>query len=342
MSIREINRKKWRTLASISLTFNASVYVIPDGICRKNLLIIHQEDGICVYDFKHNQWNTLLNIKCEEWFFHDSLQAITFDHKTKQIYFLSAMGTLVTLNLNHHTEGNTKWPIKQGMQIIGSGAYGIMIKNKFHVIGGYQNNKHMKYNTISKTFDTIHIFDEFEGGFGYHRTALLNNNLFVFGGYDIDTNQCLDRVYQYNINANSWNKLHIKLPKPLDSFGCTAVINGKYALLFGGFSAGYAVCDDIYVFSMLTKTFSISEMRCPEHGRFKATTINDRECDEKTVFGFVRNEWKICEIYDHWFPPEYLLRLIHSYYLVEFVDLINCFDGGHWMVDVFDIIGNVL
>eukprot|EP01084_Bolivina_argentea_P101849 182533_1 len=98
-------------------------------------------------------------------------------------------------------------------------------------------------------------------------------------------------------------------------------INNKYVLLFGGCDNGIYY-DDIYIYSIKYKTITKSKIKCPSEGIFKAITINDHSKDEKIVFGYVRHEWITCDIYDHYFPPNYLLKLIHSYYLNEFVYLL--------------------
>eukprot|EP01084_Bolivina_argentea_P107053 191440_1 len=49
--------------------------------------------------------------------------------------------------------------------------------------------------------------------------------------------------------------------------------------------------------------------------------LNDNIKNEKLVFGYIRNIW-ICNISDH-FPPNDLIKLIHSYYLNEFVYLLE-------------------
>eukprot|EP01084_Bolivina_argentea_P078837 143063_1 len=99
-------------------------------------------------------------------------------------------------------------------------------------------------------------------------------------------------------------------------------INNKYVILFGG-CGGDGHSDDIYVYSIKYKTIKLSKIKCPAKGLFNAITVNDNMKDEKLTFGFVRNQWKICDIADHYFPPYYLLKLMHSYYLNEFVYLLD-------------------
>ena len=100
--------------------------------------------------------------------------------------------------------------------------------------------------------------------------------------------------------------------------------------------------DDIWIYSVGDKTFHRSNIKCPMKGSSKAFTINDKKNDEMTVFGFVRNEWKLSDICDHLFPPRYLIKMIHTYFLNEYVHLINLYSRSHWKCDGFKMIRTVL
>ena len=163
-----------------------------------------------------------------------------------------------------------------------------------------------------------YVFRIFPESFGFHRLISLRNNLFMFGGYDRDKHEYLDTIYQCNTKEMKWSKLDIKMPKQLYLFGCTTAINDKYVLIFGGYSGHYH-SDDIYILSLLTKRFTKSQIKCPTKSKFEAITTNDRYRDELAVFGFVRSSWQSSQIPDHYFPPHYMLSLMHSYYLMEFV-----------------------
>ncbi len=49
-------------------------------------------------------------------------------------------------------------------------------------------------------------------------------------------------------------------------------------------------------------------MKCPSKSIFTAITVNDNMKDEKLVFGYVRKEWKICNINNNYCLPHYLLK----------------------------------
>ncbi len=71
---------------------------------------------------------------------------------------------------------------------------------------------------------------------------------------------------------------------------------------------------------------------------FSAITINNKIKDEKTIFGYIRKEWKRCNINKNYFIPFYLLKLIHSYYLNEYVLLLDRYTNKHYKIDTLHIV----
>merc|ERR1712176_338103 len=128
------------------------------------------------------------------------------------------------------------------------------------------------------------------------------------------------------------------MPKKLSSFGLTPAINNKFFLVFGGFDVTGVAHDEISIYSVLTETFRTSKIKCPTKGDVAAITINNKEHDEMAVFGYIRHQWKVSAIPDHYFPPQYLLRMMSSYYLTETIHLMDRDSGEHWKMSSLDII----
>eukprot|EP01084_Bolivina_argentea_P163916 285078_1 len=340
-----MSTNKWLNLTAIPCNpdkwYQKNTWLIPTVASGKYLIVIHQQDGIWQYNFKMNQWYIIQNTDSLSFFKNGSNVAATFDDVTKLIYVCNNNGSIESLQLTtnkyqFHSISN----ISDYIRDFGSGQQIICINNQLHIIGGNFNNKHFKYNPNSLTVDTLHTFDECSSGFIDHQIVLVKNSLFMFGGYDSYHSTVLDIIHQYDIKSNQWHRLNVRMPKALFAFGCVSVINDNFILIFGGIDKDYKRCSSIYIYSLLTQQFTVSKIRCLKKGRVKAITIKDKDNDEKIVFGFVRTSWKLCNISDHLFPPEYLLRLIHAFYLQEFVHLIHYFSGKHWKISVFDIIVN--
>ena len=214
------------------------------------------------------------------------------------------------------------------------GLAGIMIKDKLHIIGGY---KHVRFNQDLQKFEVLHIFRESLNlqTIDAHRVVNVKNKILMFGGYC--NRKLSDSIHQYDITNNKWTKLTHKMPVAMRSFGCVSILNGQYILIFGGNSQPTSH-DDIYIYSVDDKTFKKSDIKCPEKEGYYAISVCDKKKDMLSTFGFVREQWKRCDIDNHLFPPQYLIQLMCKYYQNEDIHLFNFETGQHYKINVFDII----
>ena len=219
---------------------------------------------------------------------------------------------------------------------------GVMINDKFHVIGGSHHSfRHIAYNTIAQKCEIMHdsasISNLTKMWYG-HSIIRIQQKLLIFGGSD--HSHFSDYIYEYDLRNNAYQKLEITIPRKMVYVACTSILNGQFVLLFGGTDDNIHSHDDIYVYSVNDETFKISTIKCPEKVQYQAFTANDKEKDKLTTFGFIRQQWKKCEIDAHLFPPEYLIRIISGYYVNEWVHLLSRASGKHHKIYAFDIIHN--
>ena len=132
----------------------------------------------------------------------------------------------------------------------------------------------------------------------YHRVVKAKDNILIFGG-SIDGHS-LDDIHRYNILENEWKTLNVKLPVPLDAFGCTAVMNEQYVIILCGSSSdqesSMKKSDDIYIYSVDDQTITKSSIKCPVQRDCLSVTMCDQKRNEMTVIGYVREQWKLTEI----------------------------------------------
>ena len=250
------------------------------------------------------------------------------------IYACNQWGFLFEINIDNGSHSIAK------ASKLGIGAQGIIIDNEFHVIGGSGNNKHLKWNRISKEFDVLHdLKEEVNWNKITHRQLVrIKNKVFAFGGY-LGLLGYDDQVVVYDIAANKWHKGTFRLPMKMCSFGCTKVLNGQYVILFGGGTSTRMSTDDIWIYDVKNTTFTKSKIKCPRTGQYMAFTISDQRRNQMEVFGYVRSQWLTSQIDDHLFPPEYLIKIIGKYYLTEEIHLFYYHGGNsHWKIDVFAIL----
>lgn len=78
-----------------------------------------------------------------------------------------------------------------------------------------------------------------------HASVALNNNFYIFGGYD-GTNRRND-FYSFNFSTNTWSELNpngsASPPSPRDRH--TAVVHARQIYIFGGYD-GYNRVDDFH------------------------------------------------------------------------------------------------
>ena len=217
----------------------------------------------------------------------------------------------------------------------------IIINNELHIIGGYGNDKHLKWNNERKKLETLHDMNmEINWQYRGHPSLVrVQNKILVFGGHP--TSGYSHDMHEYDILIDTWENCNTTMPFYGCSFGVCAVLNNQYILLFGGAIMG-ASSDAIWIYNVKDQTFTKSDIKCPVPNRYQAFAVCDVAKDQMTVFGYIRREWMISKIDQHLFPPEYLIRIMGKYYLNEEVHL-TYFYGTlkdkeeHWKIDVLDI-----
>ena len=262
----------------------------------------------------------------------------TVDSAGDTIFAYDCHGSILIMDIN---EVHPKYVAIDDVIRTGMGAQGIMINNEFHVIGGYRNNKHLKWNETIRKFEKLHDLRKAINwnGIGRHSMVKIKHKLLVFGGYDKHQHQYINNIYEYDIKANKWSSMSIQLPTERCNMGCISVLNDQYILILGGDDFTHGPCDDIWIYSVAKRIFKKSPVKCPQKASYQAFVVGDKRKDQMAVFGYVRIEWFKSQMEDHLFPPEYLIRIMGRYYLNEEIHLFGCISGSvHWKINVFDIV----
>ncbi len=310
----------------------------------KSIFAVSQNSGkkleLFEYSVLTKKWNIIhQHNKLPQDFGTPNISA--FDCKTKTVYLFDKKGSFAKLKIKNDTEN--KWEIINDLTKIKSittGPQAIVIKDECHIIGGWGNEGHLKYNNKTKQIQVLHKSHEENimiNQAQYPRLIRVKNKILMFGGFG-DGATDSDKICEYDILSNKWNLLNTKMPHPSSEFGITSIIKDQYVLLIGGTKDVWNQHDEIWIYSVRDQKFKNSSIKCPRIAAFDAVTINDTQMDEMTVYGFVRNIWKASEMSDHLFPPHYLVKIIIGYYLCEFIHLFERKSGEHWRVNVFDII----
>ena len=329
----------WEALTNIPNGSEAFVCCVDQK--RNILYVIHEMHGVLKYSNEFGTWNrcnTLNNLP--EQFITSCYCTAVVDSKQNKIYLVNEQGSLAILEMKDTLR--TKWKILQNVAATGNGPQAAMINNELHVIGGDQNPYHLRFNAETESFTKLHNVSSIlqfnlNQGIYYHRIVLVRNKLVTLGGFD--GNHKLKNIHQYDVNRNGWKTLTPKL-SALDSFGCVTVINGKFIVILSGTNWRGSESDRIKIYCVDTGKIIKSRIEAPCTSDCVAFSVNDEETDELTVVGYVRKQWKLSEIDDHLFPPEYLLRIIHRYYLQEYIHLFKILNGQHFRINVCGLIND--
>ena len=341
------------------------------GSIKNEVFALHEEDGLIKYSVDTDKWSKYpTHNKLPSKFFDltglisgnpsSGYLATAIDHDTNTIYCLSQWVNVASFKLTNHDDNDNnnnssmplgKWKIienknKRITEHTDNGAEGVVIDKDFHIIGGYHNHNHIKYNHKTNKFTIvtrpIHLKKALGSNkFGLHRLIKLKNKVLLFGGASYDRK---DWICEYDIKEKKWNKLKVKLPTFMCSFGAVKVLRDRYVILFGGRCGKdfdhrlEAETDDIWIYSVNDKIFKKSDLKCPKRTAFRAVSISDGDEDKLAVYGFIRDLWKVDKMERSLFPPQYLIHIIVAYFLREDVHLIDTMSGQHWNIDVFDII----
>ena len=348
-----VTKKEFEVLAAPNHSANF-IFTFND-FKTKALYAIDQEEGVLIYNYHTNKWSNYGNFISvdgvhNQWlpnsWFSDDTTLAAIDSGNNTIFFINYSKKIAILRMKmctHEASMTMKWEINDAVKI-GPGAESCVIGDKYHIIGGWKTNKHVLYTPTTDKFDTIHDFDKMKGDFqiSYHHLVQFRNKLLLFGGLDT-SNKPLGTIYEYSFQNNAWNKLDIKCPPGLSSFGATTVLREQFVILFGGEKENEIATDEIWIYCVQNQSFRKSKVKCPINGEWqqqhiRAYSYNDDKRDELTVFGYIRESFQNMTD-DGRFPPRSLIKIIYTYFLNEWIHLFFFgWDSLHWRIDVCDIL----
>jgi hypothetical protein len=224
----------------------------------------------------------------------------------------------------------------------------IHIDNELHCIRKNHGVNHEQYDTKDGAFNTHnklnskqYDIDPSISNLICHRVIHFKSKhcILSFGG--IIDGHVSDSVYCFSLLSKEWNKLQIKMPIKLHSFGIVKTRSERFVILFGGMQANAALSGDIWIFDTLKNVFTRSNLKTPSRGEFHAAIINDSgDKDEVLTFGFVSQCFKLKEFAAVQPLPFYLIQFISKWMQNQTVHLLANY--GHWTINVDHILSDQL
>ena len=336
----------WKQLQRIP---NQSAFRVLTDKKHKRLFIITSkrtaydrcEARLSQYSFKSDSWEHYTMLNKDDNFKLSCRNAAAINRNT--IYLTNKAGQILIFNLNNDNQCEMK--LINGLHLITEDAINgasMIIKDEFHIFGGGGSAQHVKYNEMQNICNIVHdLGNVLNLNNGINRVAMtkIKKNVLLFGGLDASSKN-INSIHEYNVENDKWKRLQTTIPNYInDDCGgaCTAILHEKIVLLFGN---RHSNC--IYIYYVDNQTFTKSEMKCPAQGSYQAIVIhdnNDKMNDKLITFGYIRCQWKKCDLSDHLFPPEYLIKIILSYYMNdEWIHLFSNVTKEHFKINAIDII----
>ena len=277
----------------------------------------------------------------DQWSYVDT--SVCLDDTANILYGFSrdiSYGTLYALNLNNNKIN--KW---KNTADISDGYRMMHVHKQLHLIGGWSKH-HYIFNEETNKFDIIqHVFDKEMTHFGLVKVSSRDIVLAVGGSEGFSPR---DLILCYNVLTKKWSELGVKLPTKLHKAACAVTGCERYVIILGGQTKyNKGVTDSIYILDLLTMEMRASIISCPRKSyRFRAIIMDNERARNCIVFGFVRGLWKKEEYKLMRYPPDYIIRLILSWFMYESLHLLDNSinygysgrDNDHWIIDVDHVI----
>lgn len=222
---------------------------------EQNILFRVEKNGLFKYSSNTSKW-------VQQHSFNDNtifkmikfcnIRYIPIASTGSKIYIYYPNKSMIVINPD-----NGSMKIHESSIRIGKDVKVISIDNEFHMIGGGESNKHLKWNNKMLECEILHDLkkDINWDKIGHHQLIRIHDKILSFGGFSWELFRSLDKVYEYGIISRKWIVTGVKLPSKLHDFGCVKVFNGQYVILFGGAKGLHNYGDDIWIFCIKKKNF---------------------------------------------------------------------------------------
>ena len=232
-----------------------------------------------------------------------------------------------------------KWEIIHGVSAwsghdLRNNASSAMIDNKLHIVSGKQHVVWNKNTKQLKCLDRFRIWN-------YAQMVYIpgQSKMLLVGSNDPDNAHAglsgcvttLDTLFSYSVGVNHWIKLRDTLPFGVHKFGWVLSEDERYLIMFGGRKLPDGCdYDGILIMDLWDFSVKISKVRCPIEGDLYACLCVDHAMMDKVIYGF-GGEYRHCLL-------DNAVEILGNYYVVENVHIFNRNGGGHWKMQIDDIL----
>eukprot|EP01084_Bolivina_argentea_P261737 442445_1 len=185
-------------------------------------------NGIYKYNILNGFWELFIEYPS---YFFSQYHNMCIDYQKQIIYFIVGFGGIGMWKIDIKTKEFKRLGLpKENLY----GALSCVIDSVINIFWGNGNNEHIIWT--GNFGEEIYKFDDMKNGMISYGMVYNEKEkyLLLFGGFKGKTYGRSDEIWKYNINNRKWNKLEIKLPDKMQSFGCLISYDCKYVLILGG------------------------------------------------------------------------------------------------------------
>lgn len=337
-----LNATNWTALPRCHFTR----FLVTQFVNKEEFIVIpwnntkYPSDGIYKYNLRLNAWIKILN---HPDYFEFQPHTIAYDEEKRVIYIQTINKTnLFEIDL-HKIRLNESKLCRDCIDNVYSAM--IVLNGELNVICGTGSNKHYIWDNERKKCNEIYQFNDhkYSEGLIGHRLIYLKskNNVLLFGGHFFGSNSPSDSIYRFCVVNKEWNKLSIKMPQKLHSFGIVTTRYNRYVIILGGYD-GASLSDDILVFNTQNFKFHRSNIKCPKKANYYAIITNDIEGDNLLTAAYINNCYKLPMFAHLQHLPFYMVELIAKWVCNQTIYLLKYGNYGEdddrseniWKIDV--------
>eukprot|EP01084_Bolivina_argentea_P070676 128514_1 len=182
---------------------------------------------------------------------------------------------------------------------IGYNAVCMVFDDKIYIFNGHTNSKDIViYSPKENNFELAAVMKSHLGSVCILR---YNDQIIRFGGFNYDTNQCMDKfimsspIKNLKTKKNNHSDIHwfekltCKLPEPIN--GCGYILYKDYVITFGGSTHGGKKLDSMYLLDLKNTNngwIQLTHIKCPVKSKFIA--VLDENTNNIHLFARVDNK----------------------------------------------------
>ena len=294
--------------------------------------------GIIAYNIVSNAWRVLIPYPSDfsikpEYISYDPIAKniciYGYDENVSQTYNLSRPSVLAIFNVD-----TNKCSIITNETVFNPGTILLNIAGKYHLFAGFANHDHLMYDEKNKKFETVFTFPGLVFGLDVPCVVYSKkrDSVYLFGGRDWGALDSLkETVWKCKIERHEekkceWSEWKIKNIQTKYNVPCILTPDEKYIIVF--------MENNVILMDLEREEITELEQKFPDEFNPRFAVLCNGKPDDGLVVGYIREITKEIDV----IVPNELMDLVMEYCRWMNVHFIMKLQGGHYMIQLHDIL----